>query len=217
MIEAAVTRTEYDSQPRALDMIAKVQSKVIEQFEAELNDMRAGMAAMVADLTATADRERARAARLAHDLDAARRELEAVRAECHAEVEAARQGAARYRDETAAWYLREVNAARDLARSAVEAEAKVREELTATQVRNQEIVDAQMLRIVELKRQLEAARPSVEHTNDETLSKVAHRTGTADVRRQPEPKRNHLAPEFAAIEAALAGSPPIPVAWGRTA
>ena len=104
-----------------------------------------------------------------------------------------------------------------------ELEWGARQELTAMQARNQEIVDAQMLRLVELKRDLEAAsvqaevsRVAAESANREAVAKLAQRAAAAPEPRRHDPGRNDLAPEFAAIEAALAGSPPVP-AWERIA
>jgi hypothetical protein len=103
----------------------------------------------------------------------------------------------------------------------MDAEAKARQELTAMQARNQQIVDAQMLRLVELKRDLEAAsvqsersRVAAESANREAVAKLAQRV--APEQRHHDPSRHDLTPEFAAIEAALADSPPVP-AWERIA
>jgi hypothetical protein len=102
--------------------------------------------------------------------------------------------------------------------SAVSAEARVREELTALQTRNQEVVDAQMLRFAELKRELELASADTERSRAvaATASKPApvkapDPSPNADVILEPEPNRHHLAPLFSAIDAALAESPPVPV------
>jgi len=195
---------------------------------------------IVMDLAETAETERSRATWLAGELDSAKRELDEVQGECRSEVDAARrelddvrtqcevevavarEAAIRYRDDTAAACARELNAARELATSAMEAEARVREELTAMQMRNQEIVDAQMLRLVELKRELERAsaeadraRAAADVANREAVAKLAQRV-PAEHARPAETSRNQLTPEFDAIEAVLAGSPPVP-AWERIA
>lgn len=104
------------------------------------------------------------------------------------------------------------------------------------QARNQEIVDTQMLRLVELKRELEVAsaeadraRVAAETANREAVAKLGQRVEQQQPRPQPvqpeqprpqpvrrDPTLNDIDPEFAAIEAVLAGSPPVP-AWERTA
>jgi hypothetical protein len=260
--------TGNEPQANALDLLARMQSKAVERFELELSDLRTTMMAMatcceqsltrlrdarwisfdaasriVTDLSEAAETESSRASWLAGELDAAKRQLDDVRAECRSEVDAARreiedirtqcevevavarEAAVRYRDDTAAASARELNAARELATSAMEAEARVREELTALQTRNQEIVDAQMLRLVELKRELERAsaeadraRVAADAANREAVAKLAQRVAP-EPPRPVEPSRNQLTPEFEAfeaIEAALAGSPPVP-AWERIA
>lgn len=243
--------TDHDSKDRALDALAQIQTQTIERWELELNDIRATMAAvtarceqsvaamrearlvpfeavsqLVTTVRAAADAERARAASMREDLEAARREVEEVRVECHAQIAAAHEAAARHREETVTSCLRELNAARDLAMSAMSAEARVREELTAMQTRNQEIVDAQMLRLVELRKELEVASAETERarTVAETASKEAaakpavspaarpiEPPAATDIILEPEPNRHHLAPLFSAIDAALAESPPVPV------
>jgi len=257
--------TGNEPQANALDVLARMQGKAIERFELELSDLRTTMMAMatcceqslsrlrdarwisfdaasriVTDLSEAAETERSRASWLAGELDAAKRQVDDVRAECRSEVDAARrelddlrtqcevevavarEAAIRYRDDTAAACARELNAARELATSAMEAEARVREELTAMQARNQEIVDAQMLRLVELKRELERAsaqadraRAAGDAANREAVAKLAQRV-PAEQPRPVETSRNQLTPEFDAIEAVLAGSPPV-TAWERIA
>ncbi len=234
------------TQAAALQLLAKMQSKASDRFELELGDLRTSMMAMAAtceeslgrlrdarwlpfdnvsrlvtELTEAVDAERARSASLAEELETAKRALEEFRAECRSELESARVLATRYREETAASFAQELNAARELAVAAMDAEAKARQELTAMQARNQEIVDAQMLRLVELKRDLEAAsaqaersRVAAESANREAVAKLAQRV--APEPRQSNPNRNDTTPEFSAIEAALAGSPPV-AAWERIA
>jgi len=263
--------TENESQAAAVDLLAQMQSKAIERFELELNDLRTTMMAMatcceqslarlrdvrwisfdaasrlVTDLAEAAEAERSRASHLSEDLEAAKRELDEVRAECRTEIGAARQeldnmrtecemeiavarkAALHYRDETEA-FTRELNAAQELAALAKEAEVKVREELNAMLAHNQEIVDAQSLRLVELRRELECAsveadraRAAAESANREAVAKLAQRAvheQPRTVESQPrlvEANRNLLTPQFDAIEAVLAGSPPV-AAWERTA
>lgn len=216
MIEMIAAHLEPASQPSTADIVAKVQTKIIEQLEVELNEMRAAMSSMIADLTATADRERAQAATLAAELDAARRELDDVRHECRLEIEDIDKRSVRYCEETAARYAQELSAARERAQSAVAAEASAREQLAALQARNQEIADAQMLRIVELKRQLDLANATAAATPSEAPVEPARRPVRPDVTRH-DPNRHRRPPEFAAIEAALAGSPPVAAAWERIA
>jgi chromosome segregation ATPase len=263
--------TENESQAAAVDLLAQMQSKAIERFELELSDLRTTMMAMatcceqslarlrdvrwisfdaasrlVTDLSDAAEAERSRASHLSEDLEAAKRELDEVRAECRTEIAAAkheldsvrtqcemeiavaRKAAVHYRDETEA-FTRELNAAHELAALAKEAEAKVREELNAMLARNQEIVDAQSLRLVEMRRDLECAsaeadraRAAAESANREAVAKLAQRAvhePPRAVESQPRPveaNRNLLTPQFDAIEAVLAGSPPV-AAWEKTA
>ena len=245
--------TEHGLKDRALDALARIQSQTLERCELELNEVRAAMMAvtarceqsltsmrearlvpfgavseLVTALCAAADAERSRAASVKDELETARRELEDVRTDCRAQIATAHEAAARHREETVASCLRELNAARDLAMSAVSAEARVREELTAMQTRNQEIVDAQMLRLAELKRELESASAETEraHVAAETASRQAaarplagpveliepmEQSASQDIILEPEPSRHHLAPLFSAIDAALAENPPVPV------
>jgi hypothetical protein len=263
--------TGNELQAAAVDQLTQMESKAIERFELELSDLRTTMMAMAAcceqslarlrdarwisfdaasrlvtDLSEAAEAERSRSSHLSEDLDAAKRELDEVRAECRTEIGAAkdeldkvrsqcemeiavaRKAALHYRDETAA-FTRELNAAHELAALAKEAEARVREELNAMLARNQEIVDAQTLRLVEMKRELEAAcgeadraRAAAELANREAVAKLAQRAAHELPRApesQPRPveaNRNLLTPEFEAIEAVLAGSPPA-AAWERIA
>jgi len=240
--------TDNTTHPGPLQQLAKLQVKASERFELELGDMRTSITAMAAcceeslsrlrdarwvpfdsvakvvtELSEAVDAERARSARLAEELETAKRAVEQFRVDCRAELESARAAALRFREETSSAYAQELNAARELAVAAMDAEAKARQELTAMQARNQEIVDAQMLRLVELKRDLEAAsvqaevsRVAAESANREAVAKLAQRAAAAPEPRRHDPGRNDLAPEFAAIEAALAGSPPVP-AWERIA
>ena len=241
-----VMSIENPPPPGPLQLLAKMQSKASDRFELELGDLRTSMTAMAAcceeslgrlrdarwlpfdsvsrlvtELTEAADAERARSASANEELAATKRALEEFRTECRAELESARAMALRYREEAAASFAHELNAARELAVAAMDAEAKARQELTAMQARNQEIVDAQMLRLVELKRDLEAAsvqaeraRVAAETANREAVAKLARRVVTEP--RQANPNRNDLTPEFSAIEAALASSPPV-AAWERIA
>ena len=98
----------------------------------------------------------------------------------------------------------------------MDAEANVREQLTPMQARNQEIVDAQMLRLVELQRELE--RTSAEAERPHAAERIVPEpSGGAQSQPRPvEAKRNHLTPEFHVLDAAVAGSPPVP-AWERIA
>jgi hypothetical protein len=239
---------EQKSHDRPLELLAKMQTRAVEQFEVELGEFRMSMLAMAScceqaltrlrdagwvpfdsaaklmtELSAAADLEHTRATRLAQEIDVAKRELADVRAECNAEIEAAREAARRYQEETTASCARDLNAARELALAAMQAEAKAREELTALQARNQEIVDAQMLRLVELKRELEQAsteadrsRAAAETANKEAVAKLTRRPAPAAQQIVLQSDRNHLTPEFSQIEAALKDTPPLP-AWERTA
>jgi hypothetical protein len=264
--------TENPLQPAVLDLLTRLQSDAIERFEVEFKELRTTMIAMaascgqsltrlrdgrwislddasriVSDWCEAAEAERSRATQLATDLEAARQELDEVRAssrteidaakqeidevrtQCEVEIAIAREAANSHRDDRAAAHTRELNAARELARSAMNAEANVREQLAAIGARNQEIVDAQMLRLVELQRELERvsaeadrARTAAERVNREAtpnLGQPPAPTQPAAAESQPRPveaKPNHLTPEFDLIDAVVAGSPPVPL-WERTA
>jgi hypothetical protein len=263
--------TGNELQAAAVDLLTTMQSKAIERFELELSDLRTTMMAMatcceqslarlrdarwvsfdaaarlVTGLSEAAKAERSRASHLSADLEAAKRDLDGVRAECRMEIGAARheldnvrtqcemeiavarKAALHYRDESAV-FTRELNAAHEVAALAKDAEASVREELNAMQARNQEIVDAQTLQLVELKRQLERAsaeadlaRAAAESANREAVAKLAQRAVLEQpraVESQPRPveaNRNLLTPQFEAIDAVLAGSPPV-AAWEQSA
>jgi hypothetical protein len=132
--------------------------------------------APVADLEAEA-RARLRAA-CRTEIGAAKHELDSLRTQCEMEIAAA-EGRLHYRD--GGLYPR-ANAAHG-SRLAKDAEASMREELNAMQARNQEIVDAQTLRLMELKRELERAsaeadraRAAAELANREAVAKLAHRS-----------------------------------------
>jgi len=235
-----------DFDKRRVDMLAALKTDATERFDRELDEVRAAASAcyeeaftrlrnagwvplnavsrLVEDLSAVLDLERARASSLAADLDAAKRdleagkrEMEAARAQCQAAVQAAREAAARERDEAVAQFNRDLNAARERAESTAAAEARVREELAAVRLRSQEIVDAQMLAMVDFKRQLEQASAMAERARAETDNAVdaaATRPvkvteAAAEIQPQAGTRRNEQAPEFAAIEAVLAGSPPL--------
>ena len=202
---------------------------------------------MVAQWCEAAESERSRAEQLAADLEAVKHELDDVRAscrtkivaakdeidevrtQCEVEIAIAREAANSHRDDRAAAHTRELNAARELARSAMNAEANMREQLAAIGARNQEIVDAQMLRLVELQRELE--RVSAEADRARTAAERVNREATPNLGQPPAPdqpaaaesqprpveaKPNHLTPEFDRIDAVVAGSPPVPL-WERTA
>src|SRR5262245_59267616 len=135
-----VMSIENTPQRSPLQLLAKMQSKASDRFGLELGDLRTSMMAMAAcceeslgrlrdarwlpfdnvarlvtELTEAADAERARAASLSEELDATKRALEQFRADCRAELEAARAMALRYREETSASFAQELNAARELA------------------------------------------------------------------------------------------------------
>jgi DNA repair exonuclease SbcCD ATPase subunit len=220
------------------DAMARLRQTAVERFDLELRDMRATMLAMascceqslerlrdakwvsfdavsdlVRDLGAEAARERSRADRLSEELATARRELDEVRVERQKAIETARQAAA-------AEFKQELVAAREAAEAAKSAEAKIREELTAVRTRNQEIVDAQMLRLLEFKRELEVASAQAQRLRkkadpDETAPQAAPSSDPAPAANplvRTDPASNDEPPEFAAIEAVLAGSPPV-AAW----
>jgi hypothetical protein len=243
--------TAADFEDRQVDLLATLQTEARERFDRELEDVRAATVAcyeqavgrlrearwvpldavsrLFDDLSTVVDLERARATRLAadleeakRDLDSARQDLETARAQCQAAVNAAKEAAARERDELEARLASQLNAARDRAESSSAAEAQAREELAAVRLQSQEIVDAQMLRLIEFRRQLDDASVQDEQASadDVTVAPIGH-----DPSSSPEPTtvtkmtprteaRQNEAPEFSAIEAVLAGNPPVG-AWQK--
>jgi hypothetical protein len=190
---------------------------------------------MVAQWRDAAESERSRAELLAADLEAVKHELDDVRAEyrtkivaakdeidevrtqCEVEIAIAREAAKSHRDDRAAAHTRELNAARELARSAMNAEANVRERLAAIEARNQEIADAQMLRLVELQRELERvwaeadrARTAAEKVNREAAVNLGQPLApkqSAAAESQPRPVGQPPAPK----QSTAAESQPRPV------
>jgi hypothetical protein len=227
----------------ALQQLATLRDEATARFALELSDMHATLLAMTAcceqslnrlrdvrwvtfdaasslvnELAAARERERARADQLSGDLSAATRELADARQECLVASEKAEAAAARAREATEAECRDELAAARQLAENSAAAEARLREELVAVRTRNQEIIDAQMLRLVEFKRELELAsaesgraRANVAAASPFLLPEPPAEA-PREVLRSTDPDRNQQPPEFDAIEAVLAGSPPV-AAW----
>jgi hypothetical protein len=201
---------------------------------------------LVDEVAAEAERERSAASELAEELAEARRELERVKDECRVEIESVyeaaareREDAARQREEAAAACERELEEARAFAQLAIESESKVRSELNAVRARNQDIIDAQMLRLMEFKRDLEQSsttvmrpvpvgeaaapqrslpQPAIESFEPETqpAPQVVPERPRLEVIPPLESTRHRHAPEFDAIEAVLASTQPVD-AWERTA
>jgi len=226
--------TTHDLEERRVDLLATLQGEAT-RFERELDETGSAVAVcceqslgrlrdtrwvsldtvsrLVDELSTAAALERARATSLAADLQATRSDVENVRALGQVAVSAAYEAAVRDRDEDVAQFNRELNAARELARSAAAAEAQVRQELAAVRIRSQEIVDAQMLQLIELKRELdqasaqaERARAQAETVRNDVVTRPAEPPVSVP---KVEPGRNEHVPGFAAIEAVLAGSPPL--------
>jgi len=220
------------------DPLAEIRTEASGRFARELHDVRAALTAsydqgmerladnqwlpldlvtrLVNKLSRETAAERERATDLAQALDVAKGEVETVRAECQTVINATQAAAAQERKETAARFAQELNAARDAARSAATAEVHVRTELLAVRKRCQEIVDSQMLQLIEFKRELEQGTPKTDRAG--TAADAAPRdtntrptqadapVGTVDLRAE---RSKTGAPTFAAIEAALADSPPL--------
>jgi hypothetical protein len=172
---------------------------------------------IVDDLNATVAFEQARASSLAAELEAARCEVENVRALCEVAVHSANEVAAREREQ-AEKSSRELNATLEAARASAATELQLRQELRSVQVRSQEIVDGQMLQLIEFKRELEQAsaeaeraRAQVETVRKENVRRLAQ---VQPISAKVEAVRKERVPEFAAIEAVLAGSPPVGT-WQR--
>ena len=227
-----------DLEKRQVKPLATLQPEAIERFERELDEVRSAAAAcyeqalgrlrevrwvpldavstLIGELSSMIDSERERSTTLASDLEAARREVEAIRAQCHESVHAAREAALRERNDAVVGFARELRAARELARAAAAAEVQAREELAAVQTRSQETIDRQMLELIALKRESDEASVEVARLRAEAEQgqrTVARPAEPATNRVLPTPQDdvppNERTPEFAAIEAVLAGSPPL--------
>jgi len=163
--------------------------------------------------------ERERAAGLGHALAAAKGEVQNIRAECEAVINATQAAAAQERKETAARFAQELNAAREAVKSAAAVESHTRAELSNVRKRCQEIVDAQMLQLVKFKRELEfgegtpkidRARPAANAASRDTdPNPTQAATPVATVVGARVERNRNGAPGFDAIEAALAESPPL--------
>jgi hypothetical protein len=237
------TRAELAPAAPHLERLATVRDEAAGRFALELNDMHATLLAMTAcceqslnrlrdvqwvtfdaastlvnELAAARDRERARADQLSGDLTVATRELEEVREQLRIASDKTEEAAARAREAAAAECREELVAAREVAEKATAAEARLRDELVAVRTRNQEIIDAQMLRLVEFKRELELASSETGRHRSVAASASPFLLPDPPVQNPREPgrsadvERNQQPPEFDAIEAVLAGSPPV-AAW----
>jgi hypothetical protein len=238
------TRSDAAADASPLERLATLADEAAARFALELSDMHATLLAMTAcceqslkrlsdvrwvtfdsaaslvnEAIAARDRERTRGEQLAADLNAATRALADARQECRLAREQAEQVAARAREAAAAEYRDELAAARQLAEKATAAEARLNEELTAVRVRNQEIVDAQMLRLAQFRRELELAsagsgraRANAAVSASPFLLPDPPVEGSKAPERSADLERNQQPPEFDAIEAVLAGSPPV-AAW----
>jgi hypothetical protein len=235
--------TPEDLDQRSIDLVAALQRQAADLFDRELSSVRSAVALceqsldrfsenqwvpldavsrLAEELKTAAGRERTRADNLAAELEAARHDVQAAHAQFQVAINAAKEAAAREREEAAAAFARELNAARELARSIAAKESQVRQDLEAVRVRSQEIVDAQMLQLIEFKRELEQASATAERARGEAEAAkkeaasrpAAAPTSITKVMPQIAQNRNQRAPEFAAIEAVLAGSPPVGV-WRR--
>jgi hypothetical protein len=227
-----------DLEKRRDDVLATLQSQSA-RFDRELADVRSAISEcyersigrlsdarwvpldevtrIVDELNGAVALEQARAMSLAADLEAARCEVENVRALCEVAVHSANEAAAREREE-AEKFSRDLSAALEAARASAATELQLRQELRAVQVRSQEIVDGQMLQLVEFKRELEQAsaeadraRAQVESVRKENVRRLAQ---VQPISAKVEAARKDRVPEFAAIEAVLAGSPPVGT-WQR--
>jgi len=238
-----VKAADHTSDTPSVERLATLRDEVTARFELELNDMRATLLAMtscceqslnrlrdvrfvtfeaasslVSELAAARDRERLRAEQLSTDLTAAAHELAAARQECQLAREKTEDAVARAREAEAEECRQELASARQLAENAAAAESRLREELVAVRTRNQEIIDAQMLRLVEFKRELElaSAESGRARANAVSASPVLISEPSAqslrEVSRAADLERNRRPPEFGAIEAVLAGNPPA-AAW----
>jgi hypothetical protein len=237
------TRAEATSDAPPVEQLAARRDEAAARFALELSDMQATLLAMTAcceqslnrlrdvrwvtfeaasslvnELAAARDRERARAEQLSQNLNATTRELAEARQECRLAREHAEATAAGARDVAAAECREELAAAREKAENAAAAEARLRDELIAVRTRNQDIIDAQMLRLAEFKRELELA--SAESGRARATTAAASPFLLPDppaetpreLLRNADLDRNRQPPEFDAIEAVLAGSPPV-AAW----
>jgi hypothetical protein len=229
--------TSDELETRRANLLATLPAEAAERFSRELDAVEAAAAAryeqalgrlregrwvpldsvsrLIDELSGVIDIERARVAALAGDLEAAKREAEAILVQCDAAVRAAREAAARELNDAVIGFARTLRAARELAREAALAEARVREELAAVQTRAQETIDRQRLELIALKQESEeaaaAARTRAEpEPTGKTAARPAQRlTIVVPPSSLSDKSRHERTPEFAAIEAVLAGSPPL--------
>jgi hypothetical protein len=288
---------EHTPEQNAIDQLATFRNEANNRFERELEDVRTTMAAMAAcceqslsrlrdarwvpfddasqlvkELTTALDAERARVAALTADTERLKADLQSTRSECQKTVNLMREEAARERQHIEARFMSELNAARANAQTAAAAEAKAREELVSVGARSQQLVEAQLRRLMEFKQELEhasvkeqlqpdagSARADGGSARNETFTRPMAAPAGRVVAPAPaparppapaparaavpvppppraaapapvsapapaqktlkivpvDPTRNQRAPEFAAIEAVLAGSPPVGEAWQK--
>jgi predicted nucleic acid-binding Zn-ribbon protein len=160
--------------------------ELIAQLTAVQTDGTARAAMLLEALAGKAAAERERADELAAALALTKAELQAFRAQCEGNIDAARHEAARLR--------RELSEAQETLRSAVAGEATLREEMSNMRSHYQEVVDSQTLQLLELTRELTTRAPAL----------VRARRAVAAMTRSSDADDSL---SFDAIEAALAASP----------
>ena len=208
----------------ALELLARLRSEASERVARELDDLRAhlikccehsiarlrecgfvsldSVTPIVEALTGVAASERERANHLASLLKSTETELEMVRAECQAQAEAARQADA-VDPQMTVRLEDELDDRSDAANGAAKDQT---EELAASRTRFQQLIDAQSLELVRLKRELEQANRAARVNGLPAL----------DAGRAPLTPRERLAETlpFDTIDAALSATPPV-AAWPK--
>jgi hypothetical protein len=165
--------------------------------------------ALVDELSAAEAAARGRAAMLTAELDAARAEIETARAQSQAAL-AAQAAAGREHQQAKARFTAELTSAREALKAAAAVEAALRSELSAVRNRCQQIVESHMLQLVEFNRELERGAPHTTRREEAPRPVPAAATPPRSAAPSERAGRAEIL-RFEAIEAALAGSPPLGV------
>jgi hypothetical protein len=219
--------TESSPRDPALELLDRLRDEASERVGRELDDLRAhlikccehsierlrqcgfvsleSVTSVVVALTEVASSERDRANRLGALLKSTEAELESVRAH-QLQIEAAPKAEPRERSEMAIHLEKELEAARTNATRAAEEQ---RAKFAASRDRLQDVIDAQSLELIELRRQLEKANRGSQAAAGSQPPAV--KRPTLDAGRPVQSARERLAETlpFDAIDAALSATPPV--------
>jgi hypothetical protein len=221
----AVTPAAADPKDTAAELLNDLRHAASQRVGRELDDLRAhlikccehsiqrlskmgfvsleSVTPIVEAFADVAESERKRASHLADLLTAAETRLESVRAECEAQLTAARQQEARECREITERFERKLAEARVAGRSVEEH----RLDLAVSRSQFQQIIDAQSLQLAELKRELELARRTPPAVGSAPAPVAAKQPAVLTAR-----ERLAETLPFDAIDAALSATPPV-VDW----